>query len=76
VELISDPEVIEVLLSALFESLQDQSHVASNSCWTISRLVNAAFSMVLDQEDGEPDTFILSDYYENIVEVLIDASVR
>jgi hypothetical protein len=78
-ELVSKPEIIKVLLPALFKTLQGQSRIASNSCWTISRLVKATYSLAFDQEDdasGEPDTFVLSDHYENTIEVLIDASKR
>jgi hypothetical protein len=78
-ELICKPEVIKVLLPALFETLQGQSRIASNSCWTVSSLVNAAFSISLDQEDdasGDPDTFILSQEYKQIIDELIKTSER
>lgn len=35
IELVSKPDVIKALLPALFQTLQGQPRIASNTCWVI-----------------------------------------
>ncbi|KAI6178497.1 Importin N-terminal domain-containing protein [Aphelenchoides besseyi] len=79
VELVSKPEVIHELLPALFETLGQQPRVASNACWTISSLVKATYRAASDHSadsSGEPETYILSSCFENMIQELVKTSER
>uniref|UniRef100_A0A1I7S7A1 Importin N-terminal domain-containing protein n=1 Tax=Bursaphelenchus xylophilus TaxID=6326 RepID=A0A1I7S7A1_BURXY len=79
VDLVSNQEVLQRLLPALFSTLQQVPRIASNSCWTISSLVKAIYQTAVQNgtdASGEPDTFMLSSVYQQMVQELIKTSER
>ncbi|CAD5206634.1 unnamed protein product [Bursaphelenchus okinawaensis] len=79
VDLVSNEEVLQRLLPALFTTLQQAPRIASNSCWTISSLVKAIYQTAVQNgtdSSGEPDTFMLSSVYQQMIQELIKTSER
>lgn len=65
------------LLNALVEGLVAEPRVASNVCWAFSSLAEAAYDNAEHPEDGsEPETYCLSNYFETIVERLLQTAER
>ncbi|XP_013386092.1 importin subunit beta-1 [Lingula anatina] len=80
-ELLPDAVVNEVvlkpLLQALVEGLQSEPRVASNVCWAFSSLAEAAYESVEIPDDAEePDTYPLSEYFEAIIQRLLETTDR
>ncbi|NP_001191603.1 importin beta 1 [Aplysia californica] len=65
------------LLNALVEGLVAEPRVASNVCWAFSSLAEAAYDNAEQPDDGsEPETYCLSNYFETIVERLLQTAER
>ena len=82
-ELIPDATLNEAhlppLLEALVTGLQAEPRVATNVCWAISALSERAYESAQSQGDDEstdPETYLLSKYFEALVERLLETTGR
>uniref|UniRef100_A0AC35UBM6 Importin N-terminal domain-containing protein n=1 Tax=Rhabditophanes sp. KR3021 TaxID=114890 RepID=A0AC35UBM6_9BILA len=77
IDVVTKPEVLQQLLPALSQSLHQEPRVAANICWTISALAKAAYEIVTrDDSLSEPQTFVLSNCYESIINELLKTTDR
>lgn len=69
---------INELISSLAANLGSEPRVASNVCWAINSLVTAAGDAAREQLGPglEPDSFVLSPYYVNIIQGLTSITER
>uniref|UniRef100_A0A915L5R3 Importin subunit beta-1/Transportin-1-like TPR repeats domain-containing protein n=1 Tax=Romanomermis culicivorax TaxID=13658 RepID=A0A915L5R3_ROMCU len=78
-EVVLVPEVLRILLPALSESLHQEARVATNVCWAISGLAQAAYEQANENshsDDTQPETYILSSCFEAMVSELLKATDR
>jgi importin subunit beta-1 len=70
-------QYLNPLLHALVEGLSAEPRVAANVCWAFSSLAEAAYDNVEVADDSEaPATYCLSNYFEPIVQKLLDTTDR
>jgi importin subunit beta-1 len=77
--LVTREEVLRDLVPALFKALEQEPRVAFNACWALSSLVKAAYQIAKDQgtdESGEPESYVLSPVFEEMVKRLITTTDR
>ncbi|GFR15691.1 importin subunit beta-1 [Trichonephila clavata] len=68
---------LKPLLEALVKGLTAEPRVASNVCWAFSSLAEAAFEAAeVSEENQEPNTYCLSEYFEVIVAKLLETTER
>ncbi|XP_057376341.1 importin subunit beta-1-like [Daphnia carinata] len=71
------PPNLQPLLQALVTGLTAEPRVASNVCWAFSSLAEAAYETASQATDGnEPDSYCLSEYFEPIVQKLLETTDR
>lgn len=70
------PEFLPALLEALVNQLKAEPRVASNVCWAISGISQAAYDAAQTDSDETPETYSLSQYYDFIVSCLLETSER
>ncbi|XP_074032733.1 importin subunit beta Fs(2)Ket isoform X2 [Leptinotarsa decemlineata] len=80
-EIIPEAAINETYLKPLLESLitglKAEPRVAANVCWAFSGLVEAAYDNAdVSDEMGTPDTYILSQYFEFIIQRLLETTDR
>lgn len=80
-ELIAEAAINEAylkpLLEVLVEGLNAEPRVASNVCWAFTSLAEAAYeNSDSSEENTEPDTYCLSEYFEPIVQKLLETTDR
>lgn len=79
-EIIPEAAINETFLKPLLESLitglKAEPRVAANVCWAFSGLAEAAYEAADINEDNTPDTYILSQYFEFIVQRLLETTDR
>lgn len=68
---------LKPLLEALINGLKAEPRVASNICWAFSGLAEAAMDAATDnEENGTPETYPLSPYFEFIILRLLETTDR
>jgi importin subunit beta-1 len=69
---------LQPLLEGLVIGLSAEPRVATNACWALSSIAIAAMDMARPQDDDEatPDTYILTKYFEPIIEKLLATTER
>ncbi|KAG8178707.1 hypothetical protein JTE90_011632 [Oedothorax gibbosus] len=68
---------LKPLLESLVKGLDAEPRVASNICWAFSSLAEAAFEQAdAPEDDGDPNTYCLSEYFEVIVAKLLETTER
>jgi len=70
---------LQGLLTALVSALQAEPRVAANACWALSSLAEAAYETASENrtdDSKEPDTYLLSAFFEPIVEKLLATTDR
>lgn len=80
-EIIPEAAINETYLKPLLESLitglKAEPRVAANVCWAFSGLVEAAYEAAdVNEDSGTPDTYILSQYFEFIIQRLLETTDR
>lgn len=79
-EIIPDAAVndgyLKSLLEALVASLRGEPRVASNVCWALSSLAEAAYEQADTGDEGEPQTYCLSPFFDPLVNVLLETTDR
>jgi importin subunit beta-1 len=79
-EVVVDPVVLTPLLPALANALAQEPRVAGNVCWALSSLSHAAYEVATSSGDvdehGQPQTYILSICFQQIVDQLLKATDR
>ena len=71
------PQHLGSLLDALVLALQSDPRVASNACWALSGLAEAAHEKATElKENDEPETYALSPFFRTIVERLLLTTLR
>lgn len=80
-EIIPEAAISETYLKPLLESLlmalKAEPRVAANVCWAFSGLAEAAYEAAdTNEETGAPDTYCLSQYFEFIVQRLLETTDR
>ncbi|KAK3747939.1 hypothetical protein RRG08_041776 [Elysia crispata] len=70
-------KILKPLLSALGDGLVAEPRVASNVCWAFSSLAEAAYENAEQPEDdSEPETYCLSEFFDKIVDKLLETADR
>lgn len=64
------------LLQSLINGLKAEPRVAANVCWAFSGLSEAAYEAACTSEDTTPDTYVLSKYFEYIIQNLLETTDR
>ncbi|KAL3283319.1 hypothetical protein HHI36_006467 [Cryptolaemus montrouzieri] len=68
---------LKPLLEALINGLKAEPRVAANICWAFSGLAEAAIEAATDaDENGQPETYPLSQYFEFIIHRLLETTDR
>jgi len=70
---------LPTLLEGLVICLNAEPRVATNACWALSSIAIAAMDLARpddDDEDAQPETYVLSKYFEPIVEKLLATTER
>lgn len=69
---------LQNLVQGLAENLDSEPRVASNVCWAINSLVTAAGDSARERlpQDVHPETFLLSSYYQGIIQGLLKTTDR
>ena len=75
-DLILDQNFLNPLLEMLLRSLSAEPRVAGNVCWAFNSLAEAAFEKADKDEDEVPATYILSPYFQMIVDRLLETTMR
>ncbi|CAI5439151.1 unnamed protein product [Caenorhabditis angaria] len=78
-EVVANAELLQKVLPALSSGLHQEPRVASNVCWTIVSLVKACYELAVSNgtdASGQPDTFALSDVYEDWIQDILELSKR
>ncbi|CAL8086959.1 unnamed protein product [Orchesella dallaii] len=82
-EVVSDaalnPNHLPPLLEALVAALSAEPRVAANACWALSSLAEAAYESASEgrnDENKEPETYCLSNYFRPIVDQLLNTTDR
>lgn len=80
-EIIPEAAINETYLKPLLEGfmigLKAEPRVAANVCWAFSGLAEAAYEAAnVNEETGTPDTYCLSQYFEFIVQRLLEITDR
>ncbi|KDR09654.1 hypothetical protein L798_00780 [Zootermopsis nevadensis] len=80
-EIIPDAAINETYLKPLLESLvaglKSEPRVAANVCWAFTGLAEASYEQAEGNEDeAQPDTYCLSEYFEFIVQRLLETTDR
>lgn len=64
------------LLESLLKSLKAEPRVAANVCWAFTGLAEAAYDAAETNGDGTPESTCLSQYFEFIVQQLLETTDR
>lgn len=79
-ELIPDavlnPSFLTVLLEALVIGLAAEPRVSANVCWAFNSLAEAAYENADRDDSGDPKTYVLSPYFQAIVQKLLETTER
>lgn len=68
---------LKPLLESLITGLKSEPRVAANVCWAFTGLAEASFEAApTNEETGQPDTYCLSQYYEFIIQKLLETTDR
>jgi len=72
------PNTLQPLLEALVDCLSSDTRVATKACWSFRSIAESAYeaaSVLLDHRiTPTPDTYVLSPFFQPIVEKLLEAS--
>jgi importin subunit beta-1 len=80
-EIIPEAAINETYLKPLLESLvtglKSEPRVAANVCWAFTGLAEASYDQAEGNEDqSQPETYCLSEYFEFIVQRLLETTDR
>jgi importin subunit beta-1 len=77
-EAVINESILQPLLEGLVIGLSSEARVATNACWALSSIAVAAMDLARPADDDEatPETYVLSKYFEPIVEKLLAATER
>jgi len=80
-EIIPEAAINETYLKPLLESLvnglKSEPRVAANVCWAFTGLAEASYDQAAGNEDqAQPETYCLSQYFEFIVQKLLETTDR
>ena len=75
-EAVLGDDVLKELLTTLVNGLTSEPRVAANVCWAFNSLAEAAYEAAEKDEDNEPKTYCLSQYFEFIVSKLLETTER
>ena len=64
------------LLQALLTGLGSVPRVATNTCWAFISLAEAAYNIVLSGDEEDPESYALSEIYEELVTKLLNCTER
>lgn len=68
---------LKPLLESLVTGLKAEPRVAANVCWAFSGLAEAAYEAAeINEETGVPDTYCLSQFFEFIIQRLLETTDR
>lgn len=76
-EVVIREQFLTPLLHALVEGLTAEPRVAANICWAFTSLAEAAYENAeVTDDNAEPKTYCLSQYFEPIVQKLLETTDR
>lgn len=79
-EIVPEAAINEAYLKRLLESfvngLKAEPRVAANVCWAFSGLAEASYEAVETSDEDGPETYCLSQYFEFIIERLLETTDR
>jgi len=67
---------LRILLETLVKGLSAEPRVAANVCWAINSLAEAAYDAEDSEDQYEPKTYCLSQYFEFLVSKLLETTER
>lgn len=67
---------LKPMLEAFMHGLQSEPRVAANVCWAFTGLSEAAFDAAPVYNDKPPETYVLTPYFEHIVQQLLETTDR
>ena len=62
------------MVEALVVSLKGEPRVATNVCWALSSLAEAAYEQADNEMESEPATYCLSPCFDSLVGVLLQVT--
>lgn len=72
-----NPQYLPTLLQELTKALTMEPRVATNVCWALSSLAQAAYEEAqMGNANTTPETYALSPYFEGIINKVLEASER
>ena len=75
-EVVIQHSALQNLLHALLIGLSSVSRVATNTCWAFISLSEAAFNIALLGDEDDPESYALSEVYEELVSKLLECTER
>lgn len=67
---------LKPLLESLVNGLKAEPRVAANVCWAFTGLAEAAYEAVETEERPQPETYCLSEYFDYIIQRLLETTDR
>jgi importin subunit beta-1 len=71
-----NPMYLEGLLQAMVFGLKSEPRVAANVCWAFVELAKASYAAVTPNDNDEPETYCLSQYFSHLVDSLLEVTNR
>lgn len=72
-----NPQYLQPLLHELVKALSMEPRVATNVCWALSSLAQAAYEQAqMGDSSKTPETYALSPYFEGVITKLLQATER
>ncbi|KAI6652949.1 Importin subunit beta-1-like [Oopsacas minuta] len=75
-EVVIQHSTLQSLLQALLDGLASVPRVATNTCWAFISLAEAAYNIVLLGDEDDPESYALSQVYEELVTKLLNCTER
>lgn len=71
-----NPTYLKPLLESLANGLNAEPRVAANVCWAFTGLAEASYESAEAGEDGQPETYCMSVFFDYIVQRLLETTDR
>ncbi|CAJ0585260.1 unnamed protein product, partial [Mesorhabditis spiculigera] len=79
-EVVTQPDVLQLLLPSMYAALKQEPRVAANICWALVALAKSSYEDAANKHgtdgSGQPETYVLSTCFQGIVNELIVTSER
>ena len=75
-EAVINETFLKPLLEALINGLKAEPRVAANVCWAFTGLAMASYESAETAENGQPETYCMSQYFDFIIQRLLETTDR